>query len=261
MLTGAQTITTEVQPVPPLRFHPAMPVEDVVVSPRRRVYLAVKGMVEWLVALGLVVTTAPLVVVLSVMIKLNSRGPAFYAQTRLGRNGKAYRIFKLRTMVHNAEAGTGPVWAAKNDCRVTGLGRILRSTHLDELPQLLNVLRGEMGLIGPRPERPEIASRIEQDLPYYRNRLALRPGITGLAQMLAPADDPRDPKLRSVRRKLAHDLFYIREVNASLDLRIALSTACYFTASAVESLCKSFVRAPGKAVKIEMADLLPEDDA
>ncbi len=259
MLTGAQTVTAEVETVP-LRFHPAMPAEEVVISPRRHVYLMVKWTSEWLLALGLVIATAPLVLLLTAMIKVNSQGPAFYAQTRLGRNGKAYRIFKLRTMVHNAEATTGPVWAAKNDYRITGLGRILRNTHMDELPQLWNVLRGEMSLIGPRPERPEIASRIERDLPCYRNRLALRPGITGLAQMLAPADDPRDPELRSVRRKLAHDLFYVREVNMSLDVRIALSTACFFTASAVESLCKSFVRAPGKAVKIEMVDLLPEED-
>jgi lipopolysaccharide/colanic/teichoic acid biosynthesis glycosyltransferase len=230
------------------------------VSPRRRFYLAVKRTSEWLVALALVIATAPLVLLLSGLIKVTSPGPAFYMQTRLGRNGKRYRIIKLRTMVHNAEAGTGPVWAAKNDVRITGLGRFLRNTHLDELPQLFNVLRGDMALIGPRPERPEIAERIEQDLPLYRNRLAVRPGITGLAQMLAPADDPKDPQLRIVRRKLAHDLYYIREINMSMDARIAFSTACYFTAAAIESLCKSFVRAPGKAVKIEMADLLPAED-
>lgn len=260
MLTGAQTVTTTEVETVPLRFHPAAPPEEIEVTPRRRFYLAVKWTSEWLLALALVVGTSPLVVFLSLLIKVTSPGPAFYAQTRLGRHGRKYRIFKLRTMVHNAEAGTGPVWAAKNDVRITGLGRVLRNTHLDELPQLWNVLRGEMSLIGPRPERPEIAERIERDLPSYRNRLALRPGITGLAQMLVPADDPKDPQLRSVRRKLAHDLYYIREVNMSLDARIAFSTACYFTASAVESLCKSFVRAPGEAVKVEMVDLLPDDD-
>ena len=112
---------------------------------------------------------------------------------------------------------------------------------MDELPQLFNVLRGDMALIGPRPERPEIAERIELDLPIYRNRLAVRPGITGLAQMLAPADDPKDPKLKSVRRKLAHDLYYIREINMSMDTRhiILHRTATSPRQSAIESLCKS----------------------
>jgi lipopolysaccharide/colanic/teichoic acid biosynthesis glycosyltransferase len=138
--------------------------------------------------------------------------------------------------VHDAEASTGPVWAAlSGDSRITPLGRVLRATHLDELPQLWNVLRGEMGLIGPRPERPEIAGRIERKVPGYRGRLAVRPGVTGLAQMLLPADDPSDPTMGCVRRKLAYDLYYVRNVSPAMDLRVALATPCYFAAAAAKA--------------------------
>ena len=139
-------------------------------------------------------------------------------------------------MVHDAEASTGPVWASlSGDVRITPLGRVLRSTHLDELPQLWNVLRGEMALIGPRPERPEIAGRIERKVSGYGGRLAVRPGVTGLAQMLLPADDPSDPTLSGLRRKLAYDLYYVRNLSAVLDLRVAVSTPCYFAAAAAQA--------------------------
>src|SRR5262249_47324474 len=117
-------------------------------------YVPIKVCLEWVVGLVLLTLFAPLIAALAAWVKLTSRGPAFYAQTRLGRRGRPYRIYKLRTMCHNAEAHSGPVWAAKQDLRITPLGKFLRDTHLDELPQLWNVLRGEMSLIGPRPERP-----------------------------------------------------------------------------------------------------------
>jgi lipopolysaccharide/colanic/teichoic acid biosynthesis glycosyltransferase len=167
-----------------------------------------------------------------------------YAQTRLGLGGRRYRIYKLRTMVHDAESATGPVWASlSGDARVTPLGRVLRSTHLDELPQLWNVLRGEMGLIGPRPERPEIAGRIERKVPGYGGRLAVRPGVTGLAQMLLPADDPSDPTLSGVARKLALDLYYVSHAGAGLDLRIAAATPCYFLAEAARAAGEAAAKA------------------
>jgi len=200
----------------------------------------------------MVVVTAPLVLFLAAGVKMTSKGPAFYSQTRLGRHGRRYQIFKLRTMVHNAEASSGPVWASANDCRVTRFGNVLRKTHLDELPQLWNVLRGEMGLIGPRPERPEIASKIERKLPSYSERLKLRPGITGLAQMLVPADDPSDPLLRISRKKLANDLLYIREVSFTLDVRIAVSTVCYFAAAAIDSMRTGVIKAYGVAAEQEL---------
>src|SRR4051812_10014952 len=131
----------------------------------RALYLAVKVATEWTLSLVLLVLTAPLIVLFAAAVKLTSPGPIFYLQTRLGLNGKTYRICKLRTMRHNCEAATGPVWAAQNDPRITPIGNVLRSTHMDELPQLWNVLCGDMSLIGPRPERPEIVARIERDVP------------------------------------------------------------------------------------------------
>ena len=216
---------------------------------RRRVYLSVKFVWEWVLALSLLLLSGPIVLMLAIVVKCTSPGPAFYSQTRLGKHGQLYRIFKLRTMGHHAEAQTGPVWAAKNDCRVTPVGKALRKTHLDELPQLWNVIRGEMSLIGPRPERPEIAMRLRPDIPGYDGRLRVRPGITGLAQMLVPADDPNDAALEGVRRKVAHDLFYVREINFLLDLRIAFSTPCYFLAAAVDAMRYGLVRSYGELVE------------
>ena len=218
-------------------------------APRRTWYTANKVLAEWLVALVLFVLSAPLMFALALLVKLTSKGPAFYSQTRLGQYGRKYRILKLRTMVHNAEAPTGPVWASKNDVRITLVGRFLRRTHLDELPQLWNVLRGEMGLIGPRPERPEIAGRIQRRLSDFHLRLLVRPGVTGLAQMLLPADDPHDVGLEGVRRKLNHDLYYIRELGFLLDLRIAVCTPCYFLAAAVDAFRQGLLRSYGNAAE------------
>ena len=126
-------------------------------------------------------------------------------------------------MIHNCESLTGPRWSMPGDPRITPVGWFLRRTHLDELPQLLNVLRGEMSLIGPRPERPEFVPELERELPGYTQRLAVRPGVTGLAQVQLPPDTDLD----SVRRKLAHDLYYIRHVSPWLDLRLLVCTAFY----------------------------------
>jgi lipopolysaccharide/colanic/teichoic acid biosynthesis glycosyltransferase len=202
-----------------------------------RAYQEIKFGVEWLAAVVLLVVASPLLLTLAFLVKFTSSGPAFYAQTRLGRGGRRYRIYKLRTMVHNAEAKTGPVWAAlSGDSRITPLGKLLRKTHLDELPQLINVLKGEMGLIGPRPERPEIAGQITRRVPQYDGRLAVRPGVTGLAQMLLPADDPADSGMAGVRRKLACDLLYVRQAGLLMDLRVAVVTPCHFLAEAAGSV-------------------------
>lgn len=167
--------------------------------------------------------TLPLVLVAALLVRVSSRGPVIYTQTRCGRGGKAFRIFKLRTMYHDCERATGAVWATRRDNRITPVGRVLRALHLDELPQLWNVLRGEMSLVGPRPERPEIMDRLEPFLPDYRRRLAVRPGMTGLAQIQLPADDSID----SVREKLKYDLAYTHAVSLSLDLRILWGTVVY----------------------------------
>jgi len=169
----------------------------------------------------LLALAAPVIVLTALLVKLTSKGPAFYTQTRLGRFGRPYTIFKIRTMTHNCEKATGACWAAVRDPRITRVGAVLRRTHLDELPQLWNVLRGDMSLVGPRPERPEFLPQLKKVLPNYQDRLLVLPGVTGLAQVRLPADTD----LASVRRKLAYDLYYVRHASIWLDFRIILCTA------------------------------------
>ncbi len=183
--------------------------------------LGCKTVVEYVCALILMIVTAPLQLLAILLVQATSSGPALYSQTRLGRRGRPYRIFKIRTMYHNCEKHSGPRWSTPGDPRVTAVGRFLRRTHVDELPQLWNVLRGEMSLVGPRPERPEFVKLLECAIPHYHDRLQVRPGVTGRAQVLLPADTD----LASVRRKLAYDLCYVRHHSLWLDFRIVVCTA------------------------------------
>lgn len=162
----------------------------------------------------------PIIGFLVLLVRLTSRGPGLYRQQRVGKNGKIFWIYKIRTMRIDAEAHTGPVWTEENDPRITPVGRWLRRLHLDELPQIFNVLMGQMTLIGPRPERPEFTQMLAQAIPGYLNRIAVLPGITGLAQINLPPDSDLD----SVRRKLVLDLEYIEKANFWLDVRILLCT-------------------------------------
>jgi lipopolysaccharide/colanic/teichoic acid biosynthesis glycosyltransferase len=180
-----------------------------------------KAVAEYRLAVLLLVLAAPILLVGAALVKLTSSGPAFYVQTRLGRHGRRFRIYKLRSMRHQCENDSGPCWSGADDRRITPLGRLLRRSHLDELPQLWNVLRGEMSLIGPRPERPEFLPPLERALPLYRARLRIRPGMTGLAQVQQGADSNLD----SVRRKLAYDLYYLRCRGPGLDARLLVATA------------------------------------
>jgi lipopolysaccharide/colanic/teichoic acid biosynthesis glycosyltransferase len=141
----------------------------------------------------------------------------------LGSRGRIITIYKIRTMYRDCERNFGPMWSGPGDPRVTPVGRILRATHLDELPQLLNVLRGEMSLIGPRPERPEIVASLERALPTYGGRLQIRPGLTGLAQVIQGPD----ASLQTVRTKLRYDLYYLENLGFWLDLRIGLATVLH----------------------------------
>lgn len=169
----------------------------------------------------LLVPALPLIGLLIVLVRLSSRGPGVYSQVRVGKGGRPYTMYKLRSMRTDAEAKTGPAWSASgHDPRVTRLGYWLRRLHLDELPQLFNVVRGEMSLIGPRPERPEFVSLLADEIPGYLNRLMVAPGITGLAQINLPADTDFD----SVRRKLVLDCEYIRTATLWLDVRILACT-------------------------------------
>jgi lipopolysaccharide/colanic/teichoic acid biosynthesis glycosyltransferase len=188
--------------------------------PRVGAYLWVKTVVDRVAALLLLALTAPLILLAMVLVKLTSRGPALYSQTRLGRHGMPFTIFKIRTMAHECESLTGARWSVPGDARITPVGRWLRKSHIDELPQLWNVLCGAMSLVGPRPERPEFVPRLEQALPHYRDRLRVRPGVTGLAQVQLPPDTD----LGSVRTKLAYDLHYVRNLGFWLDVRIVGAT-------------------------------------
>jgi len=154
------------------------------------------------------------------LIKLTSKGPMFFKQVRVGESGKLFEIIKLRTMRSDAEKATGPVWARKRDTRITRLGNFLRKAHIDEFPQLINVLRGEMSLIGPRPERPFFVNRFRHEIPNYDQRLTVKPGITGLAQVRYKYDET----LADVKNKLTYDLVYIKRMSMSMDLRILFWT-------------------------------------
>jgi lipopolysaccharide/colanic/teichoic acid biosynthesis glycosyltransferase len=180
-----------------------------------------KGVSDMLMTVVLAILSLPVMLAAMGLVRLTSPGPVLYRQARLGRNGRPFTIYKIRTMVHDCERQTGPRWSRPGDPRVTPVGRFLRSTHIDELPQLWNILRGEMSLVGPRPERPEIVAELERVIPRYRERLAVRPGLTGLAQVLLPPDTD----LNSVHRKLACDLHYIERLAFGLEARIVLGTA------------------------------------
>jgi exopolysaccharide biosynthesis polyprenyl glycosylphosphotransferase len=162
----------------------------------------------------------PVFAVLAVLIKRSSAGPVFYRQERCGLNGKPFDMLKFRTMSVNAEVATGPVWAVKNDPRRTRFGAFLRQTSLDELPQLINVLRGEMSLVGPRPERPVFVNKLSRKIPHYPARHAVLPGITGLAQLFLPPDIDED----DVQRKLTFDLYYARHADFWIDFKILFCT-------------------------------------
>jgi lipopolysaccharide/colanic/teichoic acid biosynthesis glycosyltransferase len=176
---------------------------------------------DWCIAALLLIPGLPLIGFLVAAIRLTSKGPGVYKQVRVGRGGRIFTMYKLRSMRIDAEAGSGPVWASLGaDSRVTPLGYWLRRLHLDELPQLFNVLRGEMSLVGPRPERPEFVKVLADKIEGYTDRLQVKPGITGLAQINLPGDTDLD----SVRRKLLLDCEYIRDAGLFYDLRIIACT-------------------------------------
>jgi lipopolysaccharide/colanic/teichoic acid biosynthesis glycosyltransferase len=187
------------------------------------------------------IVAVPLMGLAMLAVKLTSRGPVIYSQSRLGRYGRPFTIYKIRSMTHNCEKKSGVKWSKKGDTRVTWVGRILRKTHLDELPQLVNILRGDMSLVGPRPERPEIVVTLEQALAGYRDRLLVRPGLTGLAQVQLPPDTD----LESVRRKLRYDRHYVETGSVWMDVRLLLSTASH-VAGLPFALSRTLLGIPGE---------------
>jgi len=167
-----------------------------------------------------VLVTAPVMIFVAILIKLTSKGPIIYRQKRVGENGRIFRIYKLRTMRIDAEKGTGAVWAKKNDPRVTPFGKLLRKTSLDELPQFLNVLLGQMSLVGPRPERPEFVAELTKQIPFYGQRHVVPPGLTGWAQVRYAYG----ASVEDAMEKLQYDLFYIKNRSLALNLYILFET-------------------------------------
>ena len=179
-------------------------------------YFRWKRYVDFPVALLLSIIMLPIAIVAWLLVRLTSRGPGIYRQIRLGLDGKPFTLYKIRIMRVNAEAATGAIWATRKDRRVTFVGKILRMTHTDELPQLYNVLRGDMALVGPRPERPEFVTELEKRVDGYSYRLYVPPGLTGLAQL----NQDSDTDLNDVRRKLVFDFEYIEDCSLWLDMRL-----------------------------------------
>jgi exopolysaccharide biosynthesis polyprenyl glycosylphosphotransferase len=157
---------------------------------------------------------------IALAIKLDSSGPIFYMQERTGKAGKPFRVIKLRTMVQDAEKRSGPLWAAKGDPRITTVGRFLRKSRLDEVPQIINVLRGEMSMVGPRPERPKFVEMLSEEIPFYNTRHVIRPGVTGWAQVKYRYGSSTYDSMV----KLQYDLYYIRHRSLLLDLLILIRT-------------------------------------
>jgi sugar transferase (PEP-CTERM system associated) len=186
-----------------------------------RVLASFKRAGEAVVAGALLALAAPLAALAAAAVRLSSPGPALYRQTRVGLAGKAFELLKWRTMRADAEEASGPVWATgEHDPRVTRLGRLLRKTRLDELPQLWNVLRGDMSFVGPRPERPHFVQKLREVIPYYDERHSVRPGITGWAQVKFPYGST----IEDAEEKLEYDLYYVKHMSLLLDLAIVLET-------------------------------------
>ena len=175
--------------------------------------------VHWLVALLGAVLSLPLVLIAAILIKLDSRGPVFYKQERVGKNGRAFTLTKFRSMRVDAEQD-GPVWASKGDARTTRVGRVLRKSRIDEIPQFWNILKGEMSFVGPRPERPHFVAQLADEIPYYEQRHLIAPGLTGWAQIKYPYG----ASMEDARQKLQYDLFYIKNQGLILDAIIIFET-------------------------------------
>lgn len=184
------------------------------------VYRAAKRVIDVTFALVGLALCALLLPPLMLAIRLDSRGPVFFKQTRVGRGGRLFAVYKLRTMIDHAERASGAQWSSRGDPRITRVGGVLRRARLDELPQLVNILRGEMSLVGPRPERPEFVATLAADIPFYRSRLAVTPGLTGWAQVRYRYGNSFEDTVY----KLQYDLYYIRHQSLGLDLLIILKT-------------------------------------
>ena len=180
----------------------------------------IKRLIDILMSTTLLVALLPISIFSVLTIKFTSSGSTFYIQRRVGKNNHSFKLFKFRTMFENSETESGPVWASVDDPRITPIGRFLRKFRIDEIPQLFNVLKGDMSIVGPRPERPFFVEKLTARFPYYSRRLCLRPGITGWAQVIGDYDTT----VENVENKLKHDFYYIENISMLLDMKIMLMT-------------------------------------
>jgi sugar transferase (PEP-CTERM system associated) len=187
---------------------------------KSHIVTATKRLIDVAAAIVGLTLAAPIMLAVVIAVKLASRGPALYHQVRVGQHGRPFTIYKFRTMRTDAEKHTGAVWATANDSRIFPLGRLLRKTRLDEIPQLWNVLRGEMSLVGPRPERPEFVAQLEKQIPFYGQRHVVKPGVTGWAQVRYSYG----ASVEDAMEKLQYDLFYIKNQSIALDIAVILHT-------------------------------------
>jgi len=180
----------------------------------------VKRLMDIIVSFLILSIGAPLWLILAAIIRLTSKGPAIFKQTRVGQNGRIFTMYKFRSMYQDAEKYSGPQWASQDDPRITPVGKFIRKTRLDEIPQFLNVLKGEMSLVGPRPERPFFVEQLKQEIPWYVRRIKMKPGITGWAQV----KHKYDSSIEDVKQKVIYDLYYFENMSVSLDVKILLRT-------------------------------------
>jgi len=178
-----------------------------------------KRAIDIFVSLFILIMMLPLLLIIALLIRISSRGPVFYKQIRVGKNGAEFTMYKFRSMYKDAEE-YGPEWAGEKDPRITWIGRIIRKIYLDEVPQMINVLNNEMSLVGPRPERPYFVEILKKDIPYYYKRIAIKPGITGWAQIKHKYDE----SLSDVKEKLKYDFYYIENMSLKLDFKIMINT-------------------------------------
>ena len=186
----------------------------------RRTYSLTKRTIDITGSVIALVLFSPILILTAILIKLTSKGPIFYTQTRVGKDNQNFEIFKFRTMKVDAEKATGPVWASKNDNRLIPCGKFIRKAHIDEIPQFVNVIMGDMSIIGPRPERPIFVEKLKTEIVDYSKRLDVKPGITGLAQVCHHYDDTID----DVRKKIKYDILYIKKMCFWTDVTILART-------------------------------------
>ena len=179
-----------------------------------------KRIFDVMVSFLILIITSPVLILTAIAIKIDSSGNVFFRQERCGIDGSLFKMIKFRSMRQDAEKHSGPVWSTKNDERITRVGKFIRKVRIDEIPQMINVLKGEMSLVGPRPERPYFVEKLSQEIPYYKRRLKVRPGITGWAQVKHKYDET----IEDVKIKLRYDLFYIENMSLRMDFKILFRT-------------------------------------